>query len=149
MKKFNTPISLAMSLLMCTSMIAQTAERTLVKSFNLKENKTVVLDLKGQVEVQHWKNDLVRIQIGINLENASDAVLKSLIAAGRYNLTDVADKNGLVISSPTLDKEITIKGQLLKEHLTYTIFLPEDVSVKIADESSTTVENVKENSSAL
>jgi hypothetical protein len=149
MKNFKAPISLAMSLLMCTSMIAQSAERTLVKSFNLKENKTVVLDLKGQVEVQHWKNDLVRIQIGINLENASDAVLKSLIAAGRYNLTAVEDNNGLVISSPTLDKEITIKGQSLKEYLTYTVFLPEDISVKIADESSTTVEIVKENSSEL
>lgn len=134
---------------MCATIFAQSAERTLVKSFNLKGNTTVVLDLKGDVDVQHWNNDLVRIQININVENVSESVLKSLIVAGRYNLKDVEGENEMVINAPALDKEVSLRGQLLKEHLTYTVFAPESVSVELSTESSTTLENIEENSSSL
>ncbi len=149
MKNLKAPISLFLCMAMCLTIFAQSAERTLVKSFNLKGNSSLVLDLEGDVDVQHWNNDLVRVQININVENVSDAILKSLIVAGRYNLNSTEGEDGLVINAPALEKEVKLRGQLLKENLSYTIYAPESVSVQLSDISSTTLEIVEENSSAL
>ncbi|MFT4663796.1 MAG: Flp pilus assembly secretin CpaC [Polaribacter sp.] len=149
MKDLKAPISLFLCLAMCLTVFAQSVERTLVKSFNLKGNTSLVLDLEGDVDVQHWNNDLVRVQISIKVENVSDAILKSLIVAGRYNLNSTEGENGFVINAPSLEKEVKLRGQLLKEHLSYTIYAPESVSVQLSDISSTTLEIIEENSSSL
>jgi len=149
MKNLKSLISLLLCLALCLTAFGQFAERTLVKSFNLKGNDTIVLDLEGEVDVQHWNNELVRVQININVENISESILKSLIVAGRYNLKGDIAKDGFVISAPALAKEVSLRGQLLKEQLTYTVFAPESVLVQLADESSTTLENIEENSSSL
>lgn len=149
MKNLKASISLFLCMAMCLTIFAQSAERTLVKSFNLKGNNSLVLDLEGDVDVQHWNNDLVRIQININVENVSDAILKSLIVAGRYNLNATEGEDGLVINAPALEKEVKLRGQLLKENLSYTIFAPESVSIQLSDISATTLEISEENSSSL
>jgi len=148
-KSLKTSISLLMCLAMCLTIFAQSAERTLVKSFNLKGNDTIILDLEGDVDVQHWNNELVRIQININVEDVSDAILKSLIVAGRYNLKNSESEDGFVISAPAMEKEVKLRGQILKEELSYTVFAPESVSVQLADESATTLENGGKSSSEL
>ena len=149
MKALQLTLTVFLFSLMGVTIFAQSAERTLVKSFNLKGNDSVVLDLKGEVDVQQWNSDLVRIQINIHLENGNDAVLKSLIFAGRYNLKGSDEATGYVIKSPGLMKEVTLKGNLLKERLSYTVFAPEDVLVQLSDSSATTLEMTKENSSSL
>lgn len=135
---------------MCVTMFAQSVERTLVKSFNLKGNTSVVLDLKGDVDVRHWNSELVRIQININLENGTEAILKSLIIAGRYNLKDsVGEDGGYVINSPGLAREVKLRDSMLKERLSYTVFAPENVLVQLADGSAATLKNTEESSSSL
>ena len=123
---------------------AQNIEKTLIKSFNLEDNDFVELDLNGQVEVKEWSNSLMRIHVIIGLESGNDAMLKSLVTAGRYNLKSTETAEGLTIDAPGLSRTITVRGTELKENITYIVYKPEDVTLRMKNEASsnkTAVEN--------
>ena len=137
MKKLVAIINIGLLLLVTTISYSQTqVERTLVKSFNLKGNDLVVLDLEGQIEVKEWKNDIMRVQMTINLEEGTSSMLKSLIQIGRYNLVSKSGEE-FKVYAPAMKKEIKVRGKVLKENIVYTIFAPENVTVKMAGEAST------------
>lgn len=124
--------------LVTTLMFGQSiAEKTLVKSFNLKGSDVVLMDLKGDVEVKHWKNEVMRIQMTIEIENRSSSMLKSLITAGRYNLISKTEDGEFVIFSPGMDRNIKIRGTNLEEKISYIVYAPEDVMVKLGGDVST------------
>jgi len=116
--------------------IAQTnVEKTLVKSFNLKGNNTVTLNLEGDIEVKERAGEIMRIQMLIGIAG-SDAMLKSLITAGRYNLELEDSENGLTVSSPGLARKITVRGESLRENVSYVVYVPEDVTVSYGGEAA-------------
>ncbi|MEL6866478.1 MAG: hypothetical protein AAFP19_18780 [Bacteroidota bacterium] len=114
----------------------QTAEKVLVKSFNLKGKDVIVLDLEGEVEVQQWKNDIMRVQMTVALTNRNSTTLKSLIRAGRYNLKSKVDNDACVVYAPGMQRDIRIKGQELKENISFVVYAPENVIVKVGTETS-------------
>lgn len=114
-----------------------TTEKTLVKSFNLQGKDVVVLDLDGEIEVKEWDNKIMRVQMTINVENVSNSMLKSLIQVGRYNLSSDTEDDNFIVFAPAMKKEIKVRGKVLKENIVYTVFTPENVTVKMADEAST------------
>ena len=141
MKKIVAYTNIGLLLLVTTISYSQSeVEKTLVKSFNLKGNDVVVLDLDGQVEVKEWQNDIMRVQMTINLDEGTSSMLKSLIQVGRYNLESKDDKDDFVIYAPAMRKEIKVRGKVLKENIVYTVFAPENVTVKMAGEASTNAE---------
>jgi hypothetical protein len=113
------------------------AQVTLVKSFNLAGSTELVVDLpERSVEFQQWNEPLVRVQMQISAENVSDKLLRSLIAAGRYNLTGETSTTGqFVISAPNIKKNVKIGGADLKDELRYKIFVPQNVHAQILDAS--------------
>jgi len=116
--------------------IAQTnVEKTLVKSFNLKGNTTVTLNLEGDIEVKERAGEIMRVQMLIDVAG-SDAMLRSLITAGRYNLQLEETANGLALSSPGLARKITVRGKSLVENVSYVIYVPEDVTVSYGGEAA-------------
>lgn len=116
--------------------IAQTnVEKTLVKSFNLKGNTQVTLNLEGDIEVKERAGEIMRIQMLIGVAG-SDAMLKSLITAGRYNLELTEGENGLIVSSPALARKITVRGKALTENVSYVVYVPEDVTVSYGGEAA-------------
>ncbi len=116
--------------------IAQTnVEKTLVKSFNLKGNNLVTLNLEGDIEVKERPGEIMRVQMLIGVAG-SNAMLKSLITAGRYNLELEESENGLIVSSPGLARKITVRGESLKENVSYVIYVPEDVTVIYGGEAA-------------
>ncbi len=137
MKKIVAYLNIGLLLLLSTAGYSQTVvEKTLVKSFNLKGNDVVVLDLKGAVEVKEWKNDIMRIQMTISLEDGSSSMLKSLIQVGRYNLVSKDGEEEFQIFVPAMKKEVKVRGKILKENIVYTVFAPENVTVKMATEAA-------------
>lgn len=116
---------------------AQNAEKILVKSFNLHGSQIVKLNLDAPVEVQTWNGDVMRIQITIGLPNGSEAMLKSLITAGRYNLTSSEDGDSYIVNAPGLEREVVFRGNPLEEKISYQVFAPKDVVVKLPNEAST------------
>ncbi len=147
MKNLNLFLSTLALVLLTSSIFAQNVnvEKTLVKSFNLQGNDVVELDLKGKVEVQHWNNSIMRIQMNIGLENGSSSMLKSLVQAGRYNLRSVEKDGVYKVYSPGMNRDVRIKGKELVEVLSYTVFLPQDVMVQESTEASTSVDNKLKN----
>lgn len=126
-----------------TSLHGQQSEKTLVKSFNLKGNQFVLLDLDGNVEVKEWTNGLMQVQITVGLQNGTDAMLKSLVQAGRYNLKGDDSTGEFKVVAPGLQRKVTVRGNELEESISYTVFAPKDVNIRISNEASTSKDDVK------
>ncbi|MBK7871844.1 MAG: hypothetical protein IPJ74_14775 [Saprospiraceae bacterium] len=122
-------------LLIAPLAFGQVAEKTLVKSFAITKQQTVVVDVPGNVEVKTWTNDLLRIQMTITLHNGSESILKSLISAGRYNLVAKESDGTFLIEAPALGKVVQIGGKPLEDSFSITIFAPENVTVKLNNAS--------------
>lgn len=119
----------------------QQAEKTFVKSFNVKDVQLVLLDLDGKIEVKEWNNsDLMRVQIKVGLENGTVAMLKSLVEAGRYNLHSNDESGDYKVFAPGLARQVKFRGQDLLENISYTVFAPENVTIKLNNEVSTAVD---------
>jgi len=122
MKTYRTLFTAATLLFTFASTTAQNVEKTLIKSFNLEGNDFVEIDLNGQVEIKEWNNSLMRIQVTVGINQGSDAMLKSLVTAGRYNLKSSETSQGLTINAPGLERKITFRGNELKENITYVVY---------------------------
>jgi hypothetical protein len=128
-------------LLSLTISYGQQAEKTFVKSFNLKGAQVVLLDLDGKIEVKEWSNNnLMRVQINVGLENGTEAMLKSLVQAGRYNLNSNDETGEYKVFAPGLARQVKFRGQELLENISYTVFAPENVTIRLNEEASTAVE---------
>lgn len=139
MTTVKTFISVILLTLVTTVTYGQNAEKILVKAFNLKGNNAVLLDLEGTTETEMWNENYLRIQMTVNIENGSDAMLKSLIKAGRYNLKGTETTAGYEIEMPNLERTVTVGGKELVEKYSFTVFTPSDVSVKNLNEASASV----------
>lgn len=124
-------------LLVGTSLFAQQAEKTLVKTFNLHGNNVVKLDVNGPVEVRTWNSSTMRVQMTISSENGSNALLKSLVQSGRYNLRSTQGEEGLVVNAPAFKREVKLGETLIQENLSFVIYAPENTSVRWSNEAST------------
>lgn len=136
LKAFLTVLSLIFAIIIATAQ----SEKTLVKSFNLQGSQVVVLDLDGEVEIREWKNTILRVQLTINIANGNDSLLKSLVTAGRYNLYSQSSDDAIKIFAPETKKEMKVGGQDLNEKISYIVYAPENVIVKMAGEASTDVQ---------
>lgn len=137
--------AIAVSLLLVPICIqAQNAEKTLVKAFNLQGNHSVLFDVDGQVDVQTWSQEEMRVMITINLPSGSDIMLKNLVKVGRYNLTAEEINGTLKVVAPNLERQVKLRnGTELEELISMVVYAPESVSVNTTFE--TTAQADKEN----
>lgn len=126
-------------LIACLSMpglLAQTATnagKTFSKSYNISGINQVNLDLPGIVEVRVSDVPSLRIEIAVALPNGSDAMLNELSTVGRYNLTSKTESNLMLLSAPNLQKQVKVKGEVLKENISYIVFAPRNLTVQMTD----------------
>lgn len=121
--------------------VAQQVQKTLLKTFNISNSEQVVLDINGVVNVEKWSNPTVRIQMEITYKNANVHVMKHLITKGRYNFKSEVTPDGYAISIPEISKAVQISkdGKMLEETITYTVFVPENVSFIVSEASQASV----------
>lgn len=133
------------TLVLTTSTLFGQTEKTLVKTFNLQGNTSVALNLNGNVTVQEWGENTLRIHMNINLENTNVNMLKYLITQGRYNLVLENTDTGVQVTSPGRDKDVVINkaGDILKEVVTYTVFIPRNVEVEILNQEAVETETAQ------
>jgi hypothetical protein len=136
MKTLRILTTVLLAIMIANTAVAQQAEKILVKSFNLKGNSIVLMDVSGNVEVQEHKSDFIRVQMAIELTNGTSSILTSLIKAKRYNLVGTVADDQLVLNMPSLEKQVKVGGKELTEKISYTVFAPADVLVKLSNESS-------------
>ncbi len=120
-------------------------EKTLCKSFNLQGKQQLRVEF-ANVEIRTWNEPTARIEMTITCENVSEAMLKSLITAGRYNVLSNADNESLVLSAPAMQKTVKLNGQDLKENVKYVLNVPKEIAVTNTNLSNAKV-NTKLNSS--
>lgn len=140
MKIYKAAPIAALFLLISTMVVAQQAEKTLVKAFNLQGHQLVEVKMDGPVEVRTWKETTLRVQMNVKLENGSEALLKSLVQIGRYNMKSNTAEGGFQIFAPNLEREVKIGGELIQENYSFVIYAPEGVQVKLPNEASTHIE---------
>lgn len=133
-RQFTLVLLLATPLLV----IAQSAEKTFSKSFNSENKSQVSFELPGAVDVKIWKNTYIRIEITVGLASGNTALLNELANVGRYNLVSKVEDDMLVISAPNLQKQVRIKGEALKETLSYVVYVPEGMKVKLTETEALT-----------
>jgi len=148
MKTLKIFTTVLLATMVANTAVAQHAEKTLIKSFNLKGNTVVLMDVDGDVEVKEYKGEIIRVQMAIELTNGTNSILKSLIKAKRYNLIATSEKGELILNMPSLEKRVKVGGKELTERISYTVFAPADVLVKISNESSAS-KSAEKNSSEL
>ena len=123
--------ALAATFWVCNLIAAQTTEKTLVSSINPNDHTALVIDVPGHVELEVWNGEVIKIQTTVSIENVSDAVLKSLVSAGRYKMVPTAKNDTLELSLPGLNKQVSLSGKPIIEKLAYLIFVPNNMTVEI------------------
>lgn len=142
--KLKSTFILILPLLLLSSIATGQAERTFVKSFNLLNKQTVVLNLGDNIQVIPWDSDIMRVQMTVSLPFSTDATLKALAETGRYMLKSDVKEQSFVLTAPFLQNSIKINGNLLKESIIYVIYTPKGVTVtKNEDIASQTVTKTK------
>jgi hypothetical protein len=110
---------------------AQTASKTFNKSFNSESRGTIMLDLPGNIDVKIWDNPSIKFEISVTLPSGNGSVLNELANIGRYNLVSKSEGDVLVITAPNLQKQLKVKGEILREVLTYVVFVPKDLQIQL------------------
>lgn len=124
-------LSLAVLLTFAFGAFAQTTEKTFTKSFNTEGKTRIKLDLPGTIDLKVWNNPTIRMEIIVNLPSGNVSMLDQLANVGRYNLNAQATDDALIITAPNLAKVVRIKGEELKEDVSYIIFVPKDLQVEM------------------
>lgn len=124
-------VSLAFLLTFAFSAFAQTTEKTFTKAFNTEGKTRIKLDLPGTIDLKVWNNPTIRMEIIVSLPSGNVSMLDQLANVGRYNLTAQTTDEALVITAPNLAKVVRIKGEELKENVSYIIFVPKDLQVEM------------------
>jgi hypothetical protein len=121
--------ALLFPLLLLTSIAIGQAERTFVKSFNLQGRQTVILNLGDNIQVNQWDNDLMRVQMTVSTPSMNNAMLKSVAESGRYMLKNDMTAPVFIVTVPATEKGFKINGNDVKEIITYTVFVPKNITV--------------------
>ena len=123
--------------ILATSLTYGQTEKTVVKTFNLQGNTSIILNLNGAVKIEEWSESTLRVHMNIKLNNSNVHMLKYLLTQGRYNLTLENTSRGFTMSSPGRNENVIINknGDVLSETVTYTVFVPHNVTTEIINES--------------
>jgi hypothetical protein len=113
------------------SALTQSAEKTYSKSFNTDGKGTITLDLPGAIDLKIWDTPTIRISFTVSMPSGSGAMLGELANVGRYNLVSKADGDVLTITAPNMQKQIRVKGEELRETITYVVFVPRDLKIEM------------------
>ncbi len=105
--------------------------KTFSKTFNTEEKGTIKLDLPGNVDLKIWNNSIIRVEISVSLANGNTSMVNELATVGRYNITSKVEGDVLHILMPNIQKQIRVKGEVLRETLTYVVFAPKDLKIII------------------
>ncbi len=124
------------------ALTAQTAEKTLVKSYELESCSAIIADLHGDVQVETWDRDVIRIETSISIKGVTTTAIKKFVSQGRYYIKTTPNNGTLELSMPRFKSDLKAFGVELNKNETvvYTIYAPEYISVTLADDAQTVVQ---------
>lgn len=111
--------------------IAQTTSKTFTKAFNTEGKSKIVFDLPGPVDLKIWNQPTIRMEIVVGLPSGSSSVVDQLAKVGRYDLAAEEKEDMLVITAPNLGRVVKVKGEELRENVSYVVFVPKDLEITL------------------
>ncbi|MBL7827746.1 MAG: hypothetical protein JNJ57_14040 [Saprospiraceae bacterium] len=127
-----TRLNLTVALLtLALSVSAQSPGRTFTKSFNTDNRGTIILDLPGAIDLKVWDNPSIRFEISVSLPSGNGSMLNELANIGRYDLVSKSENDAITITAPNLQKQLKVKGEPLKEELTFMVFVPKNLKIEL------------------
>ena len=121
---------LAVLLVLPLTASPQSAVKTFSKSFNSESKGALALELPGIIETKEWDNTYIKIEIIVALPSGNGSMLNELANVGRYNMIAKPVDDVLQIQMPNLQKQVRIKGELLKEQFSFSASVPKGMKVQ-------------------
>jgi hypothetical protein len=109
-------------------------QKTLVKTLPVEQTTyEAIFALKGNIVVEEWDNQTIRIVTTITTTNTPENILKALVIAGRYNYEMTVDQANqtITVDMPKKDNAIIINGIDLDDKLDYKIYIPRGMHYQI------------------
>jgi len=112
------------------------AQKTFTKPFNTDGASRIKFDLPGPIDLKIWHQATIRIEISVDLPSGSTSMLDQLAKVGRYDLNAENINDELVVTSPNMNRVVRVKGEKLRENLSYVVYVPKDMDVILLNSSA-------------
>lgn len=111
---------------------AQT-EKVLVKTIATTNSTNAIIDLPGEVAINEWEENTIRVTTYLNVPNMSENIVKQLLIVGRYTLEATTDETTqtVTITMPKMKGQVTVKGVQLVELLRFEVNAPAGYQIDI------------------
>lgn len=105
-------------------------QKNIVKSYQHEGAQLVTLAVEGEVEVEEWDENIVRLVTSIDAINFNEATLKALTEAGRYTASSKNINGNFILTMLKAQKEVTLKGVKIEEKYHFKLFVPRGTTVE-------------------
>ena len=124
--------------LLSTSTFAQSGlQKTLISSILPGESTMVFLDLPGEVEVEVWDRNYIKVEIDVQTNLKNEEVFNYLNESGRYHVTkDFNLYYFMVLNLSNTNEEVTVNKIALQENFKFKVFVPWDIDFEAGDAKS-------------
>jgi len=133
MKTLKFQILPIMLILSSTFFYAQKQSKLTLSNFqDIYNANALIMNLEGEIITKNWNKDYVLIQMEIRANDVSLEVAKYLVSKERFCLRLLPLEDGsLVLYMPNFQLPVYINGQRLAEDISYQVFVPENITVKV------------------
>lgn len=123
-------ISTTIFLLFCVVAIQAQVQKNIVKSYQHNGAKLITLAVEGQVEIEEWDEEIVRLVTSIDAVNFNASTLKALTEAGRYTASSKNIDGNFILTMLKAQKEIILRGTKIEEKYRFKLFVPRGTTVE-------------------
>lgn len=113
-----------------------------VRSFNLRQSDTVLIDLQIPYELIDWDEDIVRTFTQLESFSMPKDILRKLFRRGRYSMYGNRKDKVLRIFMPDVHHAIMVQGYQLTDEVVAQIYVPKNFPVKVVCNSRTAAEQL-------
>ena len=116
---------------------SQQASKTIHQTFTTDGAEKININVVGsKVEMRETKGSRILCEVTIKLAVANERLLDFVANSGRYDLEKVIDNaiNELTISSKKSNNVIVVKGEEIREEISYIFYIP--ATVKFVNNST-------------
>jgi branched-subunit amino acid aminotransferase/4-amino-4-deoxychorismate lyase len=117
-------------LLGCTSSTFSQVQKNIVKSYQYNNAHVITLAVEGEVVIEEWDENIVRLVTTIDALNFNEPTLKALTEAGRYTASSKNVDDAMILTMLKAQRDLEIRGILIEEKYTFKIFVPRGVTVE-------------------
>jgi len=115
-----------------------------VRSFALRSDDTILIDLPIPYEIIDWDKKIVRTFSQVESFSLPDELLKRLSRKGRYSIRGTKKNNLLHIHMPEIHHDISVQGVRLTDEVIAQIYVPKGVPLKVVCSTTTPEEQLKD-----